>query len=458
VRAKKYVQKSFERKTLVWTPHAQQCVRPRFFLSDAVDGIATPLPMNRTMMLNAIYKDPEDDTPRHIFADYLEEHGDPRGPFIRLQCFLESSTRSGKREEWKASCEELLNAHREEWVAESPQVENCTYDFRRGFIEMATVTAAQWLKHASEILEKTPLLRDLRLLRLQPYFEQLIQEGVFTQIASLRLPHSQLNGLQVARLLDSGRLHNILELHLPYNDIANDQMPAMNTKQVAQLEMLDLRDNRITALGALSLAGSQHLGELHTFLLRSNRAGIDGFTSIMRSPNMPRLTTLNMAENSIRGEVEMPPRLEGMLPSLQQLNLDENQLRRQGVTQLCHNGYFAGLRRLSLRCNGTGEDGAAAIAACPFLDKLETLDLSLNQITGAGFASLARSTHLRKLRHLDLSGNVYTMPGAGALLEPGVFPEIQSLVLTGNPLTRRDLQRLQNRFGERVVFRLKENG
>jgi uncharacterized protein (TIGR02996 family) len=36
----------------------------------------------------AILDSPDDDTPRLVYADWLEEQGDPRGEFIRLQCLL----------------------------------------------------------------------------------------------------------------------------------------------------------------------------------------------------------------------------------------------------------------------------------------------------------------------------------------------------------------------------------
>jgi uncharacterized protein (TIGR02996 family) len=38
--------------------------------------------------LQALLQTPDDDTPRLIYADWLEEQGDPRGEFIRLQCAL----------------------------------------------------------------------------------------------------------------------------------------------------------------------------------------------------------------------------------------------------------------------------------------------------------------------------------------------------------------------------------
>ena len=38
--------------------------------------------------LATICERPDDDGPRLIFADYLDERGDPLGSFIRIQCAL----------------------------------------------------------------------------------------------------------------------------------------------------------------------------------------------------------------------------------------------------------------------------------------------------------------------------------------------------------------------------------
>jgi uncharacterized protein (TIGR02996 family) len=40
--------------------------------------------------LQALIESPDDDTPRLIFADWLEERGDSRGEFLRLECRLRS--------------------------------------------------------------------------------------------------------------------------------------------------------------------------------------------------------------------------------------------------------------------------------------------------------------------------------------------------------------------------------
>ena len=38
--------------------------------------------------LHDILAHPDDDAPRLIYADWLDEHNDPRGEFIRTQCAL----------------------------------------------------------------------------------------------------------------------------------------------------------------------------------------------------------------------------------------------------------------------------------------------------------------------------------------------------------------------------------
>src|SRR5258708_18533071 len=38
--------------------------------------------------IQTIIANPDDDTPRLIYADWLDEQGEPRGEFIRVQCAL----------------------------------------------------------------------------------------------------------------------------------------------------------------------------------------------------------------------------------------------------------------------------------------------------------------------------------------------------------------------------------
>lgn len=86
---------------------------------------------------------PLDDSPRLVFADFLEESGDPecvaRAEFIRVQIEIAKATRSGTHFERLQEREsELAAEFRDRWVrAVATSVENAR--FHRGFVEEASI-------------------------------------------------------------------------------------------------------------------------------------------------------------------------------------------------------------------------------------------------------------------------------------------------------------------------------
>ena len=69
--------------------------------------------------LHAILEAPEDDAPRLVYADWLDDHGQPaRAEFIRLQCALAKLPPDApQRPEMRQREEELLSLHSWEWAA-----------------------------------------------------------------------------------------------------------------------------------------------------------------------------------------------------------------------------------------------------------------------------------------------------------------------------------------------------
>ena len=56
---------------------------------DAIRGVNS----EHGAFLDAICREPADDTARLVYADYLEEHGEPeRAEFVRRQCRGEAAT------------------------------------------------------------------------------------------------------------------------------------------------------------------------------------------------------------------------------------------------------------------------------------------------------------------------------------------------------------------------------
>src|SRR4051812_47076638 len=85
--------------------------------------------------LQAIIENPDDDTPRLVYADYLDERGDPRGEFIRVQIALARLPDDHPRREGLEARERgLLKTHEEEWAGRLKGLVG-NYWFRRGFVE-----------------------------------------------------------------------------------------------------------------------------------------------------------------------------------------------------------------------------------------------------------------------------------------------------------------------------------
>jgi len=129
----------------------------------------------KTGLLNAIIENPDEDTPRLAFADFLDENGDDhdRAEFIRLQCGL------SRADGTTIGCEsapnrqdELLCQHRERWEAETFGRMAKEVMFRRGFPESCSTTAAEFIQQGAEWCQRTPL-RELGMSALSGQAEQL---------------------------------------------------------------------------------------------------------------------------------------------------------------------------------------------------------------------------------------------------------------------------------------------
>jgi uncharacterized protein (TIGR02996 family) len=137
--------------------------------------------MSQPDFIQEILASPDDDTPRLIYADWLEEQGDPLGEFIRVQCELATLRAPQKRggmygneqprvknpskakrfRELSDRQMALLMAHIGEWV--KPLLGKATgVIFERGCIEGINAVPSNWLACA-EIWYRTMPIRQLHM-------------------------------------------------------------------------------------------------------------------------------------------------------------------------------------------------------------------------------------------------------------------------------------------------------
>jgi uncharacterized protein (TIGR02996 family) len=248
-------------------------------------------------LLRAVLAAPDDDAPRLVFADWLEEHGDPdRAAFMRAQVELARMKMPDPR--WDGFIQigrTLWHEHREAWTAWISDWAEAS-EFRRGFLEHIRCEAADFLARADEVRLHTPLTGvrlDGRAEIAVPLFRSRALEGLRSLTLSVNVPAGawkhlaecpylgQLEVLDldsrgpageiVTALTDSVALGAVRELGLKWCALGDEQTARLiRHPWVTRLRRLDLSSNHIGPEGGWAIAESPHLGGLEFLNLRGN--------------------------------------------------------------------------------------------------------------------------------------------------------------------------------------------
>jgi len=251
--------------------------------------------------LHAIADAPDDDLPRLIFADWLEERGDPRAEFIRVQCELARLPADDAHRRSLATRErQLLRQHYRNWtgpllmrVGHGLEYGEPTYE--RGFIEEIRITAEDFLAHAPALFARAPLQR-VHLSTAGGYVPQLADCPYLARLTALAFSWDRIGGKRLRSLLASPYLARLKCLRLETCGIGDDGAEALAAAPaLAGLTQLDLstqeaparpgnssRMNQIGDAGASLLVQSPHLGRLESLDLRGNPIGAAGQTALRK--------------------------------------------------------------------------------------------------------------------------------------------------------------------------------
>jgi uncharacterized protein (TIGR02996 family) len=250
----------------------------------------------REQFLAEILANPSDMAPRLIFADWLEEQGDPRGEFIRIQLELsEASENYARREELDERQDQLRRAHEAEWCA-SLKGKVTGYTFGGGFVESVEMTYDQAIRHSDDLAKLIPLRR-LIVSRGGRVNDRLFSLAILRTIETLRVeqmsldpnlrgepPKHPLANLQhlavVQSHLTDDDVRTILKFSMPRlvyvdfssNELRNSAAELMASHPIAdQLQSLSLYDNQIRVAGAMALVNSPRFQSLQFLDLERNK-------------------------------------------------------------------------------------------------------------------------------------------------------------------------------------------
>ncbi|HEV3439604.1 MAG TPA: TIGR02996 domain-containing protein [Gemmata sp.] len=435
---------------------------------------------------------PDDDAPRLIFADWLEEQSvaqlnsrsrantppgaewsEARGRFIRVQIALarlkEEVDREGElvrrpdredmRKELEREEQKLLNAHGAEWMAPFEGLATGRI-FHRGFVEEVNVMARDFLRFADELFAAGPL-RHIHLLEPGGSLPGVLECHLLSRLVALTI-HAQHAGEPLARTVArSDHLAGLKTLRLSRNRFGDDSTQHLATSPIlANLEDLDLGENELGETSAQTLAASPHFSAIRRLELRYNRLGPVGAEAIAGSERLPNLQRLGLSHNEIgTARLHTLSRTHGFL-RVPVLDLSDNDLRAAGLQVILNR--FPGpadpnairLRDLDLsRNNALGDDGMRVLAVCPHLDSLQVLRLVGCGIEDEGLRVLTESPHLDGVVKLDLSSNPIGNAGCRVLLDRTHLRELRFLSLSTTGLSPGMKRNLAGKFPESDSFR-----
>jgi uncharacterized protein (TIGR02996 family) len=310
--------------------------------------------------LSAIRADPDSDTPRLVFADWLEERDDPRSDMLRLSCgFAAEKHNSPQRDALETQLEAWQDAWLEPWLGPlTDQVrierglfllfpnDECPFDYYRKLVG-PDLCGWVWGLQCNPVDDRT--VTDLT--------------------AWPRLPSLYLSGAR--QLTDAGAR----------------QLARMTCLQFLGLDI----DN-----GVLTPAGLEPLARLDNLRTLVLMGDVDGF-----SDGLDRLAAIPNLEDLVLwmtwpGKKRFSP--VGKLPRLRSLTLSGcDGLPDEALSVLSR---ASRLEELNLyRCLSLTGSGLADVAGLP---ALRSLNLSLcRKIKNADVAHLARATGLERLHVED---------------------------------------------------------
>jgi uncharacterized protein (TIGR02996 family) len=353
----------------------------------------------------------EDDTPRLIYADWLDDHDRAeRAEIIRAQCAAARLPKDDpRRTELDQRARDLLIQLLGDWAEE----EACLY-FERGFYARAHVHVPRFLRYAGQYETLGPIGEIMLNL---PSWDELISPLEEGEVP----PEVRYGGVEeFANLAECPAIANWRRLVFGWGGDYLD--PACFAVLIKSPHLHALRSLSVyTTLaendGLIAVASAPALGglrELHlgNFFSYSSQGTADaGTQALANSPYLTRLEKLSFSVHRVRDEIG---------------------------AELVGTRNFAALRSLQFHTDGLGDATVEAIVRSPHLGQLEELRLT-------GSAGLWNDTQVRqllgwpglaRLNRLSLVGSPGLSDSALRLLAgSAAIRSLKQLVLVGREIT-----------------------
>ncbi len=405
-------------------------------------------------LFQAILDDPENDAPRLIYADWLEENGDPaRAEFIRVQCEMARLDEyDPQRIDFRCRADVLLRKHRKEWTKGIPKHIN-KYRFERGFLYHIRMPLSRFLSSARSIFRKFPTVQSLGTYKIDGRVEALANLPESSRLRELQLGTSDAPD-EVFRSEDHISLHKSpYLLNLRALDLCNCKLDDMDVAQLRNcrgtlgVQRLGLGSNGISKYGIQILAAWDQLLTTTHLDLRQNAFGNEGIAELVDSDRISNLVSLELGWQWSLHDLENLATVANSpnLTKLRRLQWEGSSalsgdgllavLNAPGLSNMVHLGFFR---------SRFGIGAAKALAACPNTNRLRELNLDQCGVTNQEMEFLAESRYLSNLTVLSLDNNYHSSLTGTKVISHGAFSNLRELRLQRSHMRDADVEALVN--------------
>lgn len=379
---------------------------------------------------------PDEVAAHSAYADYLMEHGDPRGEFVRTQLALEDeSLAKSERAALKKREAALLKKHTTEWLGDlgrflvgswSGEDKPYHFHFRRGWLDyvrtlpmpeslvatLARVPEARMLRHLEIVYDMEYHAWDFEqftepLNRALPEEEQSERDEYDSPISdgsNLLAPLAKSPFVKNLRVLkygfsddhEDGPSHSTMVQ--PFANKAKNLLKVLENNPRLEELYLNTEMNRIADVFSSPLLGNLRVFQYYYGNNYMDDRGGDPYPvkKLAANKSLTNLTTLRLHPGRDA-----------------QIGLDD-------LEAIVNSKNLPALQNLQVHMTTYGNDGADAIVKSGILKRLKTLDIGYGNLTDDGARTLAASPDLKKLEMLNVSHNALTAAGIRALRATGV--------------------------------------
>jgi uncharacterized protein (TIGR02996 family) len=250
--------------------------------------------------LRAIHDCPLDNAPRRIYADWLEERGEVRAEFIRLQCDLTASNASDcARNDLRVRERSLLAKFGKTLAGPLGDVVQHV-EFERGLPKTVTIRPKDFI-HNDGLIRVYAIHRawfvgwgrGVASLARAPHLMQLTAAG---------FRHADLPYHAWLALFQSPGMERVEELDLSHNALPRGAwLTLLDGHFLPNLKRLNLENNRLGLVALRQLAAAPLLARLREVRLRGNRRDAQAMTILYASPHLTDPTVVRFDEQTIAG-------------------------------------------------------------------------------------------------------------------------------------------------------------